>query len=142
MTTFIRSGCFTGEGVHRAHACVEIENLPERDVQRTNSAADGSGQRTFDGYAEFMDSMNRIVGQPSLEFRHGFLARKDFIPAYAPLAPVRLLHGRVKHSHRSSPDVSTGAVAFDKWNDGIIGHLIPAIAVVNPAAPGYGYAIV
>ncbi len=38
--------------LHRANAGVEIEELPQRDIKRTNSAAHRRGQRPLDGNAQ------------------------------------------------------------------------------------------
>ena len=107
--------------LHRPHAGVEVEDLAQRHVQRTNAAADRRGQRSFDGDAQIARRGDRVVGQPAGELAEGFFAGKDLKPADGALAAVGLFDCGVEDSLRGLPDVAAGAVAFNKRNDGIVG---------------------
>ena len=129
--------------LHRAHAGVEIENLAQGDVERANAAADGRGQRAFDGDAEFADGVDGVVGQPGIELGLGFFSGEDFVPGDAALALVGLLHGRIEHAQRGLPDVAAGAVAFDERNDGVVRDLILAAGVADLlSVRRYRYAVI
>ena len=101
------------EIAHRAHAGVEIENLPQRHVQRTNPAAHGSRQRPFDRNSEIAHGLDRFIRQPLLEFVERFFAGEHFKPGNFALPAVHKLDGGVKHALRRLPDVAPGPVAFD-----------------------------
>src|ERR1700730_14961706 len=45
----------------------KIEHLPERNVERTNAAADRCGQRTFDSDQVFAKRFDRVLRQPTIE---------------------------------------------------------------------------
>ena len=72
--------------LHRAHAAIEIENLPQRNVQRANAAADGRGQRAFDRDAKFANRVHGVIGQPGIELGFGFFSGENFVPRDAALA--------------------------------------------------------
>ena len=120
--------------LHRAHAGVEIENLAQRHVERTNAAADRSGQRSLDGDAQIARRVDGVVGQPVVELAIGLLAGEDLEPRDRALAAVGLFDRGVEDALRSLPDVAAGAVAFDEGNDGIVGNLILAVAVLDGLA--------
>ena len=110
------------EPAHRAQADVQIEHLPQRDVERTNAAADRRGERPLDRHQVFAAGAHRFVGQPGVVGLIGLLAGKHFHPVNLAFAAVRLLHGRVEHPYACTPDVAAGAVAFDERDDRLIGH--------------------
>ena len=129
-------GICTGEGTpveisHRANASVEIEHLAQRDVERTNAAADGSGQRAFDGDAEIADGVDRVLRQPFLELFEGFFARENFHPGDFAFAAKSFFDGCIEHAPRRLPDVAPGAVAFDERNDRLVGHVKSALAELD-----------
>ena len=126
MLTF--SGCFTRRGdalevLHRPQANEEIEHLPQRDVERTNAAADRSRQRTFDADEIFAERFDRVVRQPFIEFVLRCLAGENFEPRDLFSAAVRFFDRGIEHAHARGPDVRPGAVAANKWNDRMIRHI-------------------
>src|SRR6266478_5933808 len=68
------------EITHRPHASVKIEKLPQRHVQRANSAAHGRSQRPFDRDAEITNRIHRFVRQPLLEFVERLLSSEHLKP--------------------------------------------------------------
>ena len=120
---------------HGAHAGVEIEDLPEGDVQAADAAAHRSRERPFDGHAKLFDGLDRVLRHPFLEHLEGLFAGEDFIPRDLTLAAVGFLDGRVKDPARGFPDVPARAVALDKRNDGAVGNDVVAVAELN-ALPG------
>ena len=70
-------GCLTGDGTpvklpHGPQADVEIEHLPQRDVERADAAADRRGQRTLDADEILAEGVERLVGQPVVDFVERF----------------------------------------------------------------------
>src|SRR5690606_38116412 len=57
------------------------------------------------------------------------LASVNLHPLDLALTAVGFLHRCIKHSYSSTPDVWTGAIAFDERNDRLIGHR--KLAVLN-----------
>ena len=111
------------EPAHGAEADVEVEHLPERDVERADALADGRRQRTFDADQVFPIRLHRFVGEPGLELGEGFFARVHFVPGDGAFAAVGLLHGGIEHALARAPDIGPGAVTFDERNDGTLGNL-------------------
>jgi len=58
-----------------ALADVEVEDLAQADVERADAAADGRGERAFDGDMEAGDGVEGVLGEPTLD------ASKAFSPA-------------------------------------------------------------
>ena len=112
----------TLEIAHRAHAGVEIEDLPQRDVERANPAADRSRQRPLDRNSEIAHGLDGFVGQPLLEFVERLFSGEHFKPRDLPLPAVDQIDGGVKHAPRRLPDVPPRAVALDEGNDGPVGN--------------------
>ena len=125
---------YAGEPAHRPNTGVEIENLPQRDVQRTNAAAHRSGERALDGYAKIARRFHSLLRQPFLEFVVGLFASEHLEPNDAPLAAVSLLNGRIEDALRSLPDIAARAVAFDVGNDRPVGNLEFAAGILDGLA--------
>ena len=125
-----------GEILHRAQADVEVQHLTQGHIQRTNATAHGRGQRSLDTHEIFAESVHRVIGQPVIELLERFFAGEDFEPGDLAFAAVSLGHGRIKDAHAGSPDVRTGAVAADEWNDGVFRHA--ELAVLNGDFPASG----
>ena len=122
--------------LHRPHAGIEIEHLPQRHVERADAAADGRGQRSLDGDAQVARGGDRVVGQPGVELAKCLFAGEDLKPLDGALAAVGLFDRGVEDALRSLPDVAARAVALDERNDGIVGHLKLPVAVLNRLAVG------
>src|SRR5581483_6174727 len=115
--------------LHRTHTGIEIENLPQGDIERANAAAYGRGQRTLDADAQAADGVHGVIRQPGLEFRHRLLAGEYLVPDDPTVAPVGLLHCRIEHAYRGSPDIAAGSITLDIRNDGIVRNDVPATGV-------------
>src|SRR5206468_3436934 len=109
------------EILHGPQANVEIEHLPQRDVERADAATDGRGERAFDADEKFLEGPDGVVGQPVIELPERGFAGEDLEPGDLALAGVGLLHRRVEHALAGGPNVRPGAVTADEWNDGMIG---------------------
>src|SRR5467141_1963117 len=110
------------EITHRPDACVEIEQLPQRDVQRPDSSAHRRSQRPFNRNAKISNRVHRLVGQPLLEFFECFFSREHFKPGNLALPAVRLFDRRVENAPRRLPDVASGPIPLDKRNDRTVGY--------------------
>ncbi len=107
-----------GEPAHRAQAHVEIEDLAEGDVERTDTAADGRGQRPLDPDQVFAEALDGLVGEPVARLVECLLAGQHFLPRH--LVAV-LGRGGIEHQLGRGPDVDPRAVAFDERDDGFFG---------------------
>ena len=113
------------EVLHWAQTNEKIETLPERDVERTNTATDRRRQRTFDADQIFAKGFDRVVRQPRIEFVLGRLAREHFEPCYFLFAAECFLHRGIEHAHTRRPNVRAGAIATDERNDRVVRHIEP-----------------
>ena len=52
------------EIANRAHTGIEIKDLTQRHVERTDAATYRSRQRPFDGNREMLNRIERALGQP------------------------------------------------------------------------------
>ena len=105
------------EPAHRTQAHIQIEHLPQGDVERADAAADRGGQRALDRDEVIAAGGDGFVGQPVAGVLEGLLAGEHFHPHQLALAAVGFRNGRVEHAHRCAPDIGAGAVAFDERND-------------------------
>ncbi len=134
-------GLFDGAGhaveiTHRPHAGVQVEDLPQRHVERTDAAAYGRGQRPFDRDDEMPDRVERPLREPFVKLVVGLLAREDFVPHDAAFAAVSLLDRRVEDALGGLPDVAPRAVALDKGDHGVVGDY--QAARFDPDGPAVG----
>ncbi len=111
-----------GEVADRPHAGIEIEHLPQRDVEAADAAAHRRRQRPLDRDLVGADGFERVVRQPLAVLFLGLLAGGHLEPMNPPGAPERLFHRRIEHAHAGTPDVGAGAVAFDERDDRIVGN--------------------
>jgi hypothetical protein len=118
---------------------VEIENLAQRHVERADAAADGRGERSFDGDAQVARGVDALIRQPGVELAIGLFAGKDFKPLDGALAAVGLFDGGVEDPLRGLPDVAAGAVAFDERDDRVVGN-VNCPFVYSIGAPSAGKA--
>ncbi len=108
---------------HRTLANVQVQQLAERNIQRTDTAANGSCERAFDAHQKLAERFSCFIGQPALEHLKRLLARVHFHPMDLAFPAIRLLHRRIEHTHRSAPNVASRAIALNKRNDRIIGNI-------------------
>src|ERR1700729_4085834 len=100
----------------RPHAGVEVEQLAQRDVERTNAAADWSGERPLNRDAQIARRGDRVIREPCAELPECLFAGEDLKPADGALAPVGFFDRSIKNTLRSLPDVAARAVALNKRN--------------------------
>src|ERR1035437_5069479 len=113
------------EPAHGAQADVEVESLAQRDVERTDAAADRRRERSLDADEELAKRVDRLVWKPRLQAVEGFLARVDLHPFDLAFPAVSLFDGGVEDAHGRAPDVRPGSVTLDEGNDGVVGDLEP-----------------
>ena len=115
------------EPAHGSQANVEVEHLTQRDVQAADAFADGRGQRAFDADEIILERLDRLIGEPVLEFLERGLPGKDFQPFDLAFAAVSLFYRRVEHAHGRRPDVRPRAVAADEGQGGIVRNIQLAV---------------
>src|SRR4029077_15617127 len=108
------------EVLHRSQENEKIEELPQRNVERTNAPAYRRGQRTFDSHVIFAERFYRVVWQPFTEFVLCCLARENLEPRDLFSAAVRFFDCSIEYAHARGPDVGPGSVSADKRNDRLI----------------------
>src|SRR5262249_34922022 len=119
------------EVAHRAHAGVEVELLPQRHVERADTAADRRGEWPLDGHAIVRDLIERLLRQVIVPLRLPLVAGPDLFPGDLLLPAINFGHRAVDDVLRGAPDVGAGAVAFDVGNDGRVGDDDLAVLVVD-----------
>src|SRR5436853_18542 len=68
------------EVLHWPQTNEKVEELPQRNIERTNAASHGSGQRAFDSHVILAERFHCIVRQPFTEFVLGSLAGEHLKP--------------------------------------------------------------
>ncbi len=113
------------EIAHRTQADVEVELLPQRDVERADAATHRGGQRALDRHHVIAQDLKGDLGQPHVRAVHprGLFAGENFHPGDLALAAVGLLNRRVHHLDHHRGDVEARAVALDVRNDGMVGNV-------------------
>jgi len=76
-----------GEVANRANARVKVVDLPERDVDGADAAADGRRQRALDGHLELADDLVGLLRQP----RVGAVDLVGLVAAYTSIQATRRL---------------------------------------------------
>ena len=111
------------EPTHRAQANVQVQLLPQRDVQRADTASDGRGQRPFDADPIVSESLHRLLRQPTARYLVGFLAGQHLFPLDLPAAAVGFPYRRVHDTLHDRRDFGADSVSLDKGNLHRIGHV-------------------
>ena len=124
----------TGIVLHRAHALVQVHQLPQRHVQAADSPAHGRGQRSLDGHAKVHRRLHRVIGQPVLGLAIGLLAGQHLVPLHLALTAVGLLHRGVEDAPRGLPDVAARTVAFDERDNRVVGNRVGAVCILDRLA--------
>ena len=129
--------------LHRPHAGIEIEDLPQGHVERTDAAAYRSRQRSLDRYAQIARRAHRVVRQPGGKLRKCLLAGEDLKPLHRPAAAIGLFHRGIENPLGCAPDIPPGSVAFNERDDGMVRNLVFAIGILNRLAPiGQGKTVI
>jgi hypothetical protein len=74
------------EPAHRPQADVQIQQLPKRDVERPDAAADRRRQRTLDANVVLAERVDRLIRKPRVELLEALFAGVDFLPRDLPRA--------------------------------------------------------
>src|SRR5208337_1483209 len=128
---------------HRPPAGVEVQELPQGNVQAADAATHRRGQRTFDGNAELLDGVERSLRQPFTELLEGLFTRKHLVPHNPALAAKGFLDRRVEYPPRRLPDVAARAITLNVRNDRVVGNYELVVDKVNPRpVPWHGNAII
>src|SRR5690606_35803748 len=112
-----------GEPADGTQADVQVELLPERDVEGADALAHRRGERAFDADQVLPVRLDGLVGQPAIEALLGLFARVHLVPGDLALALVGLLDGRIQDRAGGTPNVGSRAVALDERDDGAIGNV-------------------
>ena len=116
------------------HTCIKVKQLAQSNIQGPNPSAHRRRQWSLDGNAQVPRGADGVVRKPGVELAKRLFARENLEPRDLALAAIGFFDRCVKNALRSLPDVAAGAVAFDKWNDGIVGNLILAVVVLDRLA--------
>src|SRR2546425_1421388 len=65
------------EVAHRPDAGVQVEQLAQGDVEGSDPASDGRGERALDRHAVRPNGVQGGIGKPAPDLLEGFLARKS-----------------------------------------------------------------
>src|SRR5437870_3054877 len=101
----------------------KIEELPERNIERTNAAAHRRRQRALDSHVIFAERFHGIFRQPFVEFVLRRLPGKNLEPRDFLPAAVSFFYRRIEHALTRRPDVRPGTISTDKWNDRLIRYI-------------------
>jgi hypothetical protein len=119
----------------RAEADVQVEDLPQGDVQAAEALPHRCGERTLDADEMALERLDGLVGQPVAGLVVGLLPGEDLLPDDAALTAVRLLDGGVEDADRRRPDVRPRAIPLDERDDRLVGDL----QAVGPHADDLGH---
>src|SRR5207253_10439943 len=126
-----------GEVAHGTHARVEVEDLPQRDVEGADAAADRRGQWSLDRDAVLLERLQRFVREVRAVVRVGLVAGEDLVPGDLALPAIDLRDRAIDDVRRGAPDVGSGAVAFDERDDRIVGNDDAAVLESDARAGGW-----
>ena len=117
------------EPPYRSQANVQVQDLPQGDVQRPDPAADWRGQGPLDADQVLPEGVDGFVRQPVVHPIVGPLPSQHFLPHNLPLAAVGSGDCGVEHADTGPPDVRTRPIAFDERDDGLVRY--PELAVLD-----------
>src|SRR5262249_7516719 len=76
------------EPAHRPQTDVEVERLPQRDIERSDAAADRRRERSLDADVIALERLDGLVRQPVVDGIFGLFAGEHFLPNDLALAAV------------------------------------------------------
>src|SRR5581483_3717745 len=125
---------------HGAQADVQVQLLPQGDVEAADAAADGRLERPLDGDLVRGDGIQGGLRQPVAHLLVRLLAGQDLHPGDLALAVVGRLDRGVEDALGCPPDVRTRAVALDERDDRVVGDVQLAVGADGDrlAVPGDG----
>ena len=117
----------SAEVAYRADAGIQIQQLSQAHVQAADSAPNRRCERALDRNSKFLNRGECVVGQPASEFLKRFFPSENFEPDHFARSLRNFLDRGIEHQLRRFPNVRSGAVSFDKRNDGVVrNHQIPS----------------
>ncbi len=122
---FLDGAGHAGEPADRAETDIEVEDLAESDVEAADATADGGGEGAFDADEVFAEIVEGFLGEPVAGGVERFFAGEDFVPMHFSGSTGGDFDGRVEDSDAGFPDIGTGSVTFDEWDDGVVGDVEP-----------------
>ena len=121
---------------HRPDAGVEVECLPQGDVKRAEAAADGCGQRSFDGDTQLAQCGERRLREGVTALPCRCFTQRQVAPDDAAALAVCGFDGSVPDAARCLHDFRADAVAGDAADPGVVRHLPLAVVPVDKRATG------
>ncbi|EHM52809.1 hypothetical protein HMPREF9080_02114 [Cardiobacterium valvarum F0432] len=125
-----------GVVAHRADAGVEVECLAQADVERAETAADGRGERPFDGDAQLAQGVAGAVRVVGAVLGEGVFAQRQFDPVDAADIAVAAGDSNVPDAARGLHDFRADAVAADAADARLGGNVPLAVVVADGFAGG------
>ncbi len=106
---------------YRTQTDVQVQLLTQRNVKRTDTAANRRRQRAFDGNAIVLNQVKRLLRQPYVRAIHlrGFLTGVNFHPGNFSLAVVGFFHSGINHFDHDRRYIHANAVTFNIRDDRI-----------------------
>ena len=104
------------EPAYRTQTDIQVECLAQSHIQRTDSPAYRSRQRSLDTYQVFAESLHRSFRKPFSRLLVSFLSCQDLHPLNGTLAFISQFHSLVHNLLTSRCQFRTDPVAFNKWN--------------------------
>ena len=111
------------EVAYGPQADVEVEELPDGDVQAADTTPDRRRQRPFDADQVLLEGVEGGLGQPLASLLEGLLTGEDFAPLDAAPVAVGLADGTIDDVDGGTPDVRARAIALDVGDNGMVAHL-------------------
>mmetsp|Transcript_81655 Transcript_81655/g.144015 ORF Transcript_81655/g.144015 Transcript_81655/m.144015 type:complete len:477 (+) Transcript_81655:583-2013(+) len=107
---------------HGAEAHVQVEDLPQSNVQGPDSTPDRRRQGALDPDQVLLVGLYGLIGKPIAGLPESLLSSQNLHPLNLPATAVSLLNSPVEHNLRSTPNIRTSAITFNVWDDGVVWH--------------------
>src|SRR5690606_28219618 len=118
----------------RPETHVQVELLTQRDVERSDAAADGRRERSLDADEMVTERGERFFGQPVAGLLERLFAGEHFAPDDLAASAVHFFRGSIKNAHARAPDVRSCPISFDERNDRTIRNLQSVRRSLDPLA--------
>jgi hypothetical protein len=106
--------------LYGSQADVQIEQLPQSNVQGPDAPSDGRCKRAFDSNQVFLEGGHGVFGEPIVEAIFCGLPGEDLKPGDLARTLVRFLDSGVEYPFARSPNIRTCAIPTDERDYGII----------------------
>ena len=121
-----------GHGINilnRAHTGIEIQFLSNCYIKTSDSLADRCGHWPLNGHHMFFNCSQSFIRQPGAGLLKTLFPGQHLEPVDFSLAVVCLFNGTVHHQLGRPPDIRSDAIAFDKGNDRVVGHIQGTVGI-------------